>query len=178
MIEQNYVDSTYELRKILHTPADIQELAGKTYSVTNTYGGSHGRLFITPVFPLSASVVKLGGPGSEWIYADGSSAGGSLPDSCRNLAGYYTLQVRTPEPNLITLFQPGDSNTLITYAKTTAINTNNMSGVEVDGKVVLFAQSPSVPITSTGYSLTTNLASKHIALSKQNVRFDIQIFSG
>ncbi len=178
-VEFNHIVSGFENRKILHAPADIEALGGswtslgsgkwsstaKTYSVTNTYGGSHGRLFITPVLPSQPGIVKIGGPGYEWVDADGNPVyAGALSDACRNITGYYSLQFRTPEPDLITVYQPGDSQTMATPSQVLSVSGSGMKGVQVDNRVVLFSLSPKSSINSTAYTVATSQSARHILI--------------
>jgi hypothetical protein len=178
-VEFNHIASRFETRKILHTPADIDALGGtwtpletgqwsstaRIYSVTNTYAGSHGRLFITSLWPKQASFVKLGGPGYEWVDADGKPVySGSLEAECRNFAGYYTLQIRTPEPNLLTVYQPGDSRTMTSQAQLLSVRAADMQGVQIEDKVVFFSLTPERALASTSYTVETNQPTRHILL--------------
>jgi hypothetical protein len=178
-VEFNHVASRFETRKLLHTPADIEALGAawtpletgqwsstaRVYSVTNTYAGSHGRLFITSLWPQQASFVKIGGPGYEWVDAEGKSLyNGSLDAECRNFSGYYTLQIRTPEPNLITVYQPGDSRTMTSQAQVLAVNAAEMQGVQIADRVVLFSRTPRRVLASTAYTIDTNKPTRHILI--------------
>lgn len=176
-VEFNQIVSGFDNRKILHTPADVTAVGGvwssqgsgqwtssaRTYAVTNNYAGSHGRLFITSVQPQQAEFVKFGGPGYEWVDANGTPIyTGALSDACRNLAGYYTLQIRTREPNLITVYQPGDSQTMTTPAQTMPVNTTNMKGVQIEDKLVLFSLTPKQSLVATGYTVETSQPTRHV----------------
>jgi hypothetical protein len=177
-VEFNHLRATAETRKLLHAPADVAAIGGswtpsgsgqwtttaRLFSITNTYGGSHGRLFITSALPAAASFVKIGGPGKEWVDADGNAIyGGSLDDECRNLAGYYTLQIRTSEPDLITVYQPGDSLTMAAAAPVSAVSAAGMRGVQVEGHVVLFSLEPrQSPVSATSYTVTATQSSRHV----------------
>jgi hypothetical protein len=193
-VEYNHIDSTYENRKLLHTPADIAVVGGswqalsdhewttttRQLSVTNTYGGSHGRLFLTAAYPTSAQLVKIGGDGYEWIYADGSpvtySGDSTFIPSCRNLAGAYTLQLRTDDTDLITVYQVGNSNTLSAPAPVINLAAAGMKGVQVDDSVVLFSTNPAQPLDSVGYTVTTVGATHHILIGfERQTLFDVEI---
>jgi hypothetical protein len=176
-VEFNHIRANVETRKLLHTPVDIQAIGGswtaggsgqwfssaRVYSVTNNYGGSHGKLFITSVSPATAGYVKIGGPGYEWVDADGTPIYvGSQTDECRNLAGYYTLQIRTSEDDLVTVYQVGDSQTLSTAATVSTVTAGGMRGAKVEGHVVLFSQTPSQPLNNTTYTVNTSQATRHV----------------
>jgi len=174
-VERNHVVSGYPNRKLLHAAADIMAVDGswsgggnpwtstaRTYSITNTFAGSHGRLFVISAWPEQAEFVKFGGPGHEWVDADGNPVGGSLGDLCRYLSGFYTLQVRTTEDDLITVYQPGDANTLGNAASTANLTAAGMKGVQVEDKIVLFNAAPRQPLASTSYTLNASGPTRHI----------------
>ena len=178
-VEFNHVRSDYETRKILHTSADIEAVDGawssagsgtwtsaaRVFKVTNTYGGSHGRLFITSAYPVQAERLKIGGSGFEWIDADGNSLyGGGLAPSCRNVAGFYTLQVRTGEPDLVTVYQPGNSLSLQAPEPVTRVEAEGWRGVQVGDRVVLFATPPEIPRMAAGYTVQTARPAHHILI--------------
>jgi hypothetical protein len=178
-VEFNRIASRFETRKILHTPADIEALGGtwtpletgqwsstaRVYSVTNTYAGSHGRLFITSLWPKQASFVKIGGPGYEWVDAEGKPIySGGLEAECRNFAGYYTLQIRTPEPNLLTVYQPGDSRTMTSPAQVLSVSAADMQGVQLEDRVVLFSLTPKRTLASASYAVESQKPTRHILL--------------
>ncbi len=163
IVEFNRVVSSYPNKKILHVTAAPQQISDNTFAVTNTYGGSHGRVYITTVEPAGVEKVIVGGAGKEWLYADGSSAYSSaLSDQCRNLSGYYTLYLNSSQSNFITVYQPGDANTLTSPATVTKLSATGMSGVQVGGRVVLFNSTPANPLSSTGYTVSANGSLTHI----------------
>jgi hypothetical protein len=109
--------------------------------------------------------MKIGGPGYEWVDADGKPIyNGSLEAECRNFAVYYTLQIRTPEPNLLTVYQPGDSRTMTSQAQVLAVSAAEMQGVQLEDKVVLFSLTPKRALASAAYTVETNKPTRHILL--------------
>ena len=170
-VEFNHIISGYPNVKLIHTPVDIESVDGswtgtgssgssssngRTYSVTNGYGGTHGRLFITSVLPLSASFRKFGGSGFEWVNADGNPVvGTALDPTCRYLSGFYTLNIKSTEPNFITVYQPGNANIMTSKTPVTPVDAAAMKGVKINDRVVLFSTTPSAPISSTGFTLQT-----------------------
>ena len=163
IVEFNRIVSTYSNKKILHLTAEPQQISSNIFAVTNTYGGSHGKVYITTVEPTGVEKVIEGGGGKEWLYADGSSAYSSaLSDQCRNLSGYYTLYLNSPQSNFVTVYQPGDANTLTSPTTVTKLSATGMSGVQVGNKVVLFNSAPAQPLDSTGYTVSASGALTHI----------------
>ncbi|MGH7597288.1 MAG: hypothetical protein ACREOI_13115, partial [bacterium] len=122
------VVSAQEKYFVIHTPVDIEAVGGawnaagsghwtssaKTVKVANRLDRAHGQMFLTSLLPQNATLHKFGGPGYEWVWADGSpvSYSGAFEEIASYLLSDHTLQIRSPENLFLTVMQIGDANTM------------------------------------------------------------------
>jgi hypothetical protein len=172
------VESKQEKYFVIHTPADIEAVAGtwntagsghwtssaKTVKVVNRLDRAHGQMYLTSVLPQNTTLHKFGGPGYEWVWADGSrvSYSGAFGEIASYLLSDHTLQIRSPENLFLTVMQIGDANTMGDKATVEAIAGAAFTGVFLDNERLAVFSKDENPLTNFAYSLNSAKMVKHL----------------
>ncbi|KAA3656008.1 MAG: hypothetical protein DWQ10_16355 [Calditrichaeota bacterium] len=150
------VKSAYKKYFILHTPGDITAAdnrwfpvetghwvsPARQFSVTNRIAGAHGKMVITSLWPQNIETHKYGGPGREWVFADGSLADydtGKFGEKAQYFFGNHTLQLRSDDGVFLTVMQIGDANTLQRAARVEPMQGQNWFGAKITEPESLFS---------------------------------------
>ncbi len=206
-VNQEYVvvmdrlDSSERKTFIMHTPVEPQALDGEWQSVrpgffqsqtrrvkiVNRLGDAHGQMYLTSVFPQSATFHKIGGTGFEWTTADGEPLEYDVTrfnDKTRFLLGDHTLQIRSQENRFLTVMQIGDANTMGPPASVEKLSGANWIGAFINqNRVVIFSNSEK-PLTQLTYRLSSEKRVRHLITElKPNTNFTASkngrvVFSG
>ncbi|RME00100.1 MAG: hypothetical protein D6814_04290, partial [Calditrichaeota bacterium] len=151
------LESDREKYFLVHTPTDIDAVGGnwtsagaghwtttaRTFKVVNRIDQAHGQMYLTSVYPEHVSAHKFGGPGYEWVWADGSRLDYN-PADFEEIAAYllsdHTLQLRSQENLFLTVMQIGDANTMGNKAPVTGLSGSNWMGALMDeNRLVIFS---------------------------------------
>ncbi|MFQ5561121.1 MAG: hypothetical protein ACE5FU_11135, partial [Nitrospinota bacterium] len=148
--------------------------------ITNTFNGSHGRLYSKTLLPSSFQINKTGGPGHYWEDAEGKliKTKENMNDKTKDFRGTFTMQVESKTgqkfDNFLNVMQIGDSNTLVSMTPVEKISATggngNMAGALIKdsnkNRVVLFNSSnPSIVGSikpNIEYTLSTTAPSSHV----------------
>lgn len=170
VVVMDRVDSGHEKYFVLHTPTEPavvdqqwQPVAdghwtakSKAVTVINRLDRAHGQMYLTSVFPQTSEMHKFGGPGYEWVWADGSPMDYD-PDRFSEKAAYllsaHTLQIRSQENQFLTVMQIGDANTIGAKAPVRALAGQSWIGAYLGNeRVVVFSKNES-PLKRVSYNL-------------------------
>lgn len=173
------VDSPYEKYFIMHTPVDLQGVDGSwraagdghwttdagILKVENRIDKAHGQMYVNAVFPQNREIHKFGGPGYEWVWADGSRLDYD-PAEFTEFAAYmlsdHTLQIRSSEGRFLTVMQLGDANTIGAQAPVTGLQGSDWFGALInERRVVLFSKSEA-PLTNISYTISSQKQVEHL----------------
>ncbi|MDZ7289651.1 MAG: T9SS type A sorting domain-containing protein [candidate division KSB1 bacterium] len=166
------VQSAQEKYFVIHTPTDIEAVGGtwttagsghwtstaKTVKVVNRIDRSHGQMYLTSLLPQNATLHKFGGPGYEWVWADGSPVGydGAFGEAASYLFSDHTLQIRSRENLFLTVIQIGDANTMGEKAPVEAISGPNWVGALIDKERLVLFSKDETPMTNLSCSISSN----------------------
>jgi len=171
---------------VLHTPVDIEAVdgewsaisagqwknSGRTVKVTNRIDRSHGQMYLTSVLPQNATMYKFGGPGYEWVAADGSPLGyrGSFNEAARYLFSDHTLHIQSPENLFLTAMQIGDANTMGAPAAVESVSGANFVGVLLDQERLVIFNKDEQALKNFSYTIASSKAVQHLlaGLEKQD----------
>ncbi len=153
--------------------------------ITNTWNGSHGRLFSKTLLPEKFQINKVGGPGHYWEDAEGRLIWtGDLTDEEKNYRGTYTMQIQSTTGQKFDYFlhvmQFGDSNTLTEMNPVTRIDADTMVGAFINDpavpRVVLFSKGQhGEKVSTVTYSAhySASKTGKHLLVDMQSGAYDI-----
>jgi hypothetical protein len=178
VVVMDHVESKQDKYFVIHTPVDI-EVAGGTWNaagnghwtstakavkVANRLDRSHGQMYLTSVLPSNATLHKFGGPGYEWVWADGSpvSYSGAFGEIARYLFSDHTLQVRSPENLFLTVMQIGEANTIGERAAVENISGASWIGALLEKERLVIFSKDEKPLANFSYSLNSAKAVKHL----------------
>ncbi len=172
------VASQQEKYFVIHTPVDIEAVGGtwnaagsghwtssaKTVKVANRIDRAHGQMFLTALLPQNATLHKFGGPGYEWVWADGSrvSYSGAFEEIASYLLSDHTLQIRSPENLFLTVMQIGDANTMGDKAAVEAISGAPFTGALLEKERLVIFSKDEKPLVDFAYSLNSAKMVKHL----------------
>jgi hypothetical protein len=172
------VESKQEKYFVIHTPVDIEAIgsawseagsghwtsAAKTVQVTNRLDRSHGQMYLTSVWPQNTTLHKFGGPGYEWVWADGSKVDyrGAFSDLARFLYSDHTLQIRSPENLFLTAMQIGDANTMAEPATVEGMAGVFWIGALLDKERLVIFNKTEKPLAEFYYSINSSKTVKHL----------------
>ena len=172
------VESQQEKYFVIHTPVDIEAIGGtwnaagsghwtsvaKTVKVTNRIDRSHGQMYLTSVWPQDAMLQKFGGPGYEWVWADGSPLvyRGAFNEMARYLFSDRTLQIRSPENLFLTVMQIGEANTMGEKALVEGISDTTWIGALIDKERLVIFSKDEKPMADLDYTINSNKLVKHL----------------
>jgi hypothetical protein len=172
------VDSQQEKYFVIHTPVDIETVDGtwnaagnghwtsaaKTVKVTNRLDRSHGQMYLTSVLPQNATLHKFGGPGYEWVWADGSKVDyrGSFSELASYLYSNHTLQIRSKDNLFLTVMQIGDANTMGEPASVEGISGMIWIGALLDKERLVIFSKDEKPMANLYYTINSNKIVKHL----------------
>ncbi len=180
------VESKQEKYFVIHTPADLEAMGGtwnaagsghwtssaKTVRVVNRLDRAHGQMYLTSVLPQNATLHKFGGPGYEWVWADGSkvSYSGDFGEIASYLLSDHTLQIRSPENLFLTVMQIGDANTMGDKAAVEGISGAIFTGAFLDKeRLVIFSKDES-PLVNFNYAINSTKSVKHLIVEVDKKR--------
>jgi hypothetical protein len=172
------VESKQDKYFVIHTPADIEAVGGawsaagsghwtssaKTVKVVNRIDRAHGQMFLTSLLPQNAILHKFGGPGYEWVWADGAkvSYSGAFGEIARYLLSDHTLQIRSPENLFLTVMQIGDANTMGSQAAAEGISGATFTGTLLEKERLVIFSKDEKPLANFAYSLNSTKMVKHL----------------
>jgi hypothetical protein len=140
--------------------------------MTNRYRGvAHGQLFIQSLLPQEATVYKLGGPETPYIDASDRPfctdfGGRSYGDRAMYWTGQYRLELRSPEPEFLTVMQIGDADHLTAMDTVRRLSAPGASGALIGDRVVVFRSNPgAAAMESLQYSLETSSRTRHLVVN-------------
>lgn len=179
VVVMDRLDSSLEKYFVLHTPVDLQAVDGiwqstgdghwtssaKTFNVVNRIDQAHGQMYVTSVFPQNAEMHKFGGPGHEWVWADGTPLDYN-PNDFSEFASYilsdHTLQIRSQENRFLTVMQIGDANTMGVQASVASLEGSNWFGTFLnEERLVIFSKAENL-LTEFTYSLSSQKSVTHL----------------
>jgi len=178
VVVMDRVESKQEKYFVIHTPVDIEAVGGtwnaagkghwtsaaKTVKVTNRIDRSHGQMYLTSVLPQNTALHKFGGPGYEWVWADGSPLDyrGSFEEVARYLFSDHTLHIRSPENLFLTVMQIGDANTMGEKAPVEGISGIIWIGALIDKERLVIFSKDEKPMANLYYTINSNKTVKHL----------------
>ncbi|KAA3660445.1 MAG: T9SS C-terminal target domain-containing protein [Calditrichaeota bacterium] len=172
------VETAKDKKFILHLPVKPEPINGnwgvevnnfaatnaKQVKVTNRIDQAHGQMVVTSVFPEDATIHQAGGPGKEWLLADGTPLvyDGEYNELGSYLMSDHTLQIRSKSNQFITVMQIGDANTFGDPASVEKLQGPGYNGVFLGKeRVVIFSESES-KIENITYRINANQVVKHL----------------
>jgi hypothetical protein len=172
------VESKQEKYFVIHTPADIEAVGGtwnaagsghwtsstRTVKVANRIDRAHGQMFLTSLLPQNAALHKFGGPGYEWVWADGArvSYSGAFGEIASYLLSDHTLQIRSQENLFLTIMQIGDANTMGSQATVEGISGATFIGTLLEKERLVIFSKDEKPLVDFAYSLNSTQMVKHL----------------
>lgn len=142
--------------------------------ITNSYNGSHGRLYNKTLLPLQFQINKVGGSGHYLEDAEGKLIlTRELTDEEKNVRGTYTMQIQSNTgqkyDNFLNVMQFGDSNTLTKMTPVSRIDADTMVGVIINDtktpRIVLFSKNTTgelVNFVKYNVNYNSSLTGKHL----------------
>ncbi len=193
VVVMDRVDSDREKFFLLHTPTDPEAVSGnwqsagsghwvsaaRSFKVVNRIDQAHGQMYVTSVFPQNVTAHKFGGPGHEWVLADGTPLSYNASDFgeiAAYLYGAYTLQLRGFDNQFLTVMQIGDANTMGERAEVLGLNGPNWIGALMEReRLVIFSKSET-PLADFSYSITSRKPVKHLITEmKRNYDYTVKV---
>jgi len=187
------VESQQEKYFVIHTPVDIAAIGGtwneagsghwtsaaKTVQVTNRLDRSHGQMYLTSVWPQNTTLHKFGGPGYEWVWADGSKVDyrGTFSEIASYLYSDHTLQIRSPENLFLTVMQLGDANTMSEPATVEGMAGVFWIGALLDKERLVIFSKNEKPLTEFYYTMSSSKTVKHL-LTEVDKRREFTVTKG
>ncbi|MGH7449851.1 MAG: FlgD immunoglobulin-like domain containing protein [bacterium] len=172
------VASKQEKYFVIHTPVDIEAVgevwsaagsgywtsSAKTVKVANRIDRAHGQMFLTSLLPQNATLHKFGGPGYEWVWADGSpvSYSGAFGEIASYLLSDHTLQIRSQENLFLTVMQIGDANTMGSQTAVEGISGATFTGALLEKERLIVFSKDEKPLADFAYSLNSAKMVKHL----------------
>jgi PKD repeat protein len=172
------VASAQKKHFVLHTPVDIEAVdgewsaisagqwknSGRTVKVTNRIDRAHGQMYLTSVLPQNATMYKFGGPGYEWVAADGSPLvyRGSFNEAARYLFSDHTLHIQSPENLFLTAMQIGDANTMGAPAAVESVSGANFVGVLLGQERLVIFNKDEQALKNFSYTIASSKAVQHL----------------
>jgi hypothetical protein len=116
------------------------------------------------VWPQNTTLHKFGGPGYEWVWADGSKVDyrGAFSDLARFLYSDHTLQIRSPENLFLTAMQIGDANTMGEPAAVEGMAGVFWIGALLDKERLVIFSKTEKPLAEFYYSINSSKTVKHL----------------
>lgn len=179
VVVMDRINSPYEKYFIMHTPVDLQgvnsswqsmaeghwKTNGDILKVENRIDQAHGQMYVHSVFPQSKEIHKYGGPGYEWVWADGSRLDYD-PSEFTEFAAYmlsnHTLQIRSQEGRFLTVMHIGDANTIGGPTAVTGIEGSEWFGALINEKRAVLFSKTEKPLTDFTYTISTNNRVEHL----------------
>lgn len=178
LVVMDRVKSDRQKYFLLHTPVDIEALDGnwrangrghwvmdgRAVSVTNRIDRAHGRMFVYSVFPATVELHKFGGPGYEWVWADGTPLDYSASDFSElasYLFGDHTLQIRSSDDFFLTAIKIGDANTLPELV-VEKLEGDNWAGALLDKTRLVVFSKTETPLQDFSYTIESDKWVKHL----------------
>jgi hypothetical protein len=179
VVVMDRLDSSLEKYFVLHTPVDLQAVDGswqsagnghwtssaRTFNVVNRINQAHGQMYLTSVFPQNTEMHKFGGPGYEWVWADGTRLDYD-PNDFSEFASYilsdHTLQIRSQENHFLTVMQIGDANTMGAQAPVVSLEGPNWFGTLLnEERLVIFSKTEN-SLTELTYTISSQKSVAHL----------------
>lgn len=179
VVVMDRVESPHEKYFVLHTPTDLMPLEQQwqnesdghwssrkqAVSVVNRMDDAHGQMYLTSVFPQNSEMHKFGGPGHEWVWADGTRLDydpSRFSEKAAYLLSAYTLQIRSRENQFLSVMQIGDANSIGARADVQALSGNDWIGAYMGSeRVVVFSKSET-PLKELIYQIAGNKTVQHL----------------
>ncbi len=194
VVVMDRLDSDREKYFILHTPADIEAVDGRWNSVgsghwvtgtrilkvVNRIDKAHGQMYITSVFPQNITVHKFGGPGYEWVLADGTPLDYDASNFSEKAAFFlssHTLQIRSFDNQFLTVMQIGDANTMEVNASVKRLSGSNWIGALIDEERLVIFSNQEKPIENFAYTIYSQKAVKHL-ITEMKPRYEYTVKRG
>jgi hypothetical protein len=178
VVVMDRVESKQDKYFVIHTPVDIEAVGGawnaagnghwtsaaKAVKAANRLDRSHGQMYLTSVLPQNAALHKFGGPGYEWVWADGSPVGysGAFGEIARYLLSDHTLQIRSAENLFLTVMQIGDANTIGERAAVENISGASWIGALLEKERLVIFSKDEKPLANFSYNLNSAKIVKHL----------------
>ncbi|MCB9509033.1 MAG: T9SS type A sorting domain-containing protein [Deferribacteres bacterium] len=171
------VTSGREKYFVLHTPVDIEAIDGnwaaagsghwtstaKTVRVTNRIDQAHGQMYISSVFPQQTTLHKFGGPGFEWVWADGQPldySSSEFSEKAAYLLSDHTLQIRSQDSFFLTVMKLGDANSLKPQT-VQGLSGSNWAGALADEKRLVIFSKTEAKLQDFSYTVSSEKWVKH-----------------
>lgn len=179
VVVMDRVNSPHEKYFVIHTPTEPIALekqwlpklqghwtsTGRTISVVNRIDRAHGQMYLTSVFPEKIEMHKFGGPGHEWVWADGMPLDYDpqrFSEKAAYLLSSYTLQIRSQNNQFLTVMQVGDANTIGKKASVQALSGKDWIGVLLgQERVVVFSKSENL-LSNISYQVSSLKPVQHL----------------
>lgn len=188
VVVMDRVQSSQQKFFLLHTPADLEAVGGawqaagaghwttsaRTLKVVNRIDQSHGQMYVTSLFPETVEVHKFGGPGKEWVWADGTPLNYDAADFSEKAAyllSDHTLQFRSQEGQFLTVMQIGDANTMGAMASVRKLSGDHWIGTLIDDERLVIFSKPQAQMSELTYQITSNKRVKHLIVEMKPWHF-------
>ena len=192
-------DANITRRWLLHTPVEPQIVgqswqqagscfwtsnSGNTIEVTNTYGNSHGKLYVKFLEPTSYQLRLRGGnEGSDYRWFTDSEGNdlaerGPFSDWGAFWAGTHRLEVEDlsggSTSQYLAVMQVGDANTLSAMVPVEKITTNNFVGALINGNRLALVNKTPNRVGSLSYSINTSQSVRHYLTGLLPGNYDVR----
>ncbi len=193
VVVMDRVDSDREKFFLLHTPTDIQAVdntwqsagsghwvsAGRVFKVVNRIDQAHGQMYVTSVFPRNVTAHKFGGPGYEWVWADGTRLNynpANFSEKAAYLLSAHTLQFRSFDNQFLTVMQLGDANTMGERATVEGLTGPNWIGALMEKERLVIFSNSETPLSDFSYSVNSTRNVKHLITElKKNREYTVRV---
>ena len=186
VVVMDRLDTQRQKYFLIHTPADIAAVDGSwssagsghwtsngsLFKVVNRIDQAHGQMYVKTLFPKNRQVHKFGGPGKEWVWADGSKLNysGTFGEIARYLLSDHTFQIRSHDNLFLTVMQIGDANSMGAAAPMVGLSGSNWFGALMDNNRLVIFSKTETPLTSLSYTVESSKTVKHLVTEMQKNR--------